>query len=333
MTGRGAGGLAVGMQTRGEGPGARGSYRFDFTGATGHDAATPSGERHDPLLTFAMTVLAADKQARLGGHKASFGRVEVAHGQRDAPASRVTAWLNARSATAAGLDALVAVIRTQAEQRAERDGTQVVVAPEPGHPVADPVPVRVPLPVPVLQGALVRLRPHRAADLDAVLARSRDPESQRWTTIPADCTREMAEEYLAGLLEPSSDEVSWAIEVEGDYAGTIDLRTLPVDGGAGDLGFVTHPAFRGRGVMSEAVGLVVQQALDVWGWQLVRWQAHAGNWASAKAVWRNGFPLPVFVPDLLLQRGRAVDGWMSTLRRDGSREPVAAWDDVVAALN
>lgn len=95
---------------------------------------------------------------------------------------------------------------------------------------------------------------------------------------------------------------------------------------------MTHPAFRGRGVMTEAVGLVVDRALDTWGWQLVRWQGHVGNWGSAKAVWRHGFPLPVHVPDLLLQRGRMVDGWMSTLRREAPRTPVVAWDEVVAAL-
>lgn len=145
----------------------------------------------------------------------------------------------------------------------------------------------VPLAVPTLQGSLVQLRPHRESDLEAVLERSLDPETARWTTIPLGYTRAMADDYLTSLLEPSPERASWAIEVEGRYAGTIDLRAMPVDGGAGDLGFVTHPAFRGRGVMSEGVGLVVERALDV---------------------------------------------WMSTLRREASREPGVTWDEAVAAL-
>ena len=189
-----------------------------------------------------------------------------------------------------------------------------------------------PLAVPVLTGPLVTLRPHVEADLDPVLERCLDPQTQRFTTIPLEYTREMAQEYLSGLLEPAAENVSWAIEVEGRYAGTIDLRALPVDDGAGDLGYVTHPAFRGRGVMSEAVRLVVGHAFDTLGWQLVRWQAHAGNWGSAKAVWRAGFPVPVFVPDLLIERGRIVDGWISTIHADADRQAVAPWDDVVAAL-
>jgi RimJ/RimL family protein N-acetyltransferase len=107
---------------------------------------------------------------------------------------------------------------------------------------------------------------------------------------------------------------------------------LPVDAGAGDLGFVTHPAFRGRSVMSEAVRLVVTHAFDTLGWELVRWEAHAGNWGSAKSVWRCGFPLPTFVPRLLIERGLMVDGWISTLHTADPRTPHVPWEDWVAAL-
>jgi ribosomal-protein-alanine N-acetyltransferase len=189
------------------------------------------------------------------------------------------------------------------------------------------------LAVPVLTGDLVTLRPHTEGDLDAVYERCLDPLTRQFTTIPLEYTREMAQEYLAGLLAPSSERISWAIEVDARCAGTIDLRALPVDDGAGDLGYVTHQAFRGRGVMSEAVRLVVGHAFDTLGWQVVRWQAHAGNWGSAKAVWRTGFPVPTFVPDLLLERGRIVDGWISSIHADATREPVAPWAQVQAALS
>lgn len=186
--------------------------------------------------------------------------------------------------------------------------------------------------IPVLRGAAVTLRPHTMSDVDAVYDRCVDPVTRQFTTIPLEYTPAMAAQYVSGLLEASADVTSWAIDVDGRYAGTIDLRTLLVDAGAGSLGFVTHPAFRGRGVMSEAVRLIVGHTFDTLGWQLLRWQAHAYNWGSAKAVWRNGFPVPTFVPRLLVERGRAIDAWMSTLGRDDPREPVAPWDDVAATL-
>lgn len=85
--------------------------------------------------------------------------------------------------------------------------------------------------------------------------------------------------------------------------------------------------------MSEAIGLVLDHAFVTLGFGLVRWEARAGNWPSAKAVWRNGFPPPVFVPSLLVERGEVVDGWISNLARSASRAPDCAWEEIVSALS
>jgi RimJ/RimL family protein N-acetyltransferase len=190
-----------------------------------------------------------------------------------------------------------------------------------------------PLPIPTLRGPTVTLRPHAEADLDPILERCLHPDTIRWTTVPTPYTRDLAREYLAGL-GPSADQISWAIEADGRYAGTIDLRSWGCDPEhpSGNLGFVTHQDLRGRGVMSEAVGLVVAHAFDGLGWEHVTWQANVGNYASYKPVWRNGFPVPVFVPALLRHRGRMVDGWHSLLERDAPRQPQVAWDQAYAAL-
>lgn len=193
-------------------------------------------------------------------------------------------------------------------------------------------PAAVPLAIPVISGERVTLRRHTLADADAVFERAVDPLAQRFTTVPLDYTREMAVEYVTEFTAPSAERIDWAIELDGAYAGSVDLRVMAVDAGAGSVGYATHQDFRGRGVMSEAVRLVIGHAFDGLGWRTVRWQAHAGNWGSAKVVWRAGFPVPVFVPDLLVERGRLVDGWMSTVHADADPQPVAPWDDVVAAL-
>ena len=191
-----------------------------------------------------------------------------------------------------------------------------------------------PLPIPVLTGGGVTLRPHTLDDLEPVLERCVDPESIRWTTVPLGYTREMAVEYLEAIIEPSPEQISWAVEVEGEYAATIDLRSGGGEGehASGDVGFVTHPAFRGRGVMTAAVALAVDHAFDVLGWELLVWQAHLGNVASFKPMWRNGFPRPLAVPALLNPRGRMLDGWHSVLEPGMPREPQEPWPAVHAAL-
>ncbi|MEO5980745.1 MAG: GNAT family N-acetyltransferase [Pedococcus sp.] len=189
-----------------------------------------------------------------------------------------------------------------------------------------------PLPIPVLTGDLVTLRQHRDTDADGVFERAVDPLARHFTMVPLEYTREMALGYATEFTAPSAEQICWAIEVDGAYAGSIDLRIMAVDAGAGSLGFATHQDFRGRGVMSEAVRVVVRHAFDELGFASVRWEAHVGNWGSAKTIWRAGFPVPTFVPDLLIERGRLVDGWISTLHAPTPTEPVASWDQVQAAL-
>jgi N-carbamoyl-L-amino-acid hydrolase len=107
-----------------------GRWRFDFTGEANHAGTTRMEDRHDPMLTYAMTALAANKQARLAGERATFGRVEVAPNGTNAVPSRVTAWLDARCATDDAVASLVAEVSRQGSARAERDGTALQVTAE-----------------------------------------------------------------------------------------------------------------------------------------------------------------------------------------------------------
>jgi N-carbamoyl-L-amino-acid hydrolase len=107
-----------------------GRYRFDFHGEANHAGTTRMEDRRDPMLTYAMTALAANKQARLAGSRATFGRVSVAPNGTNAVPSAVTAWLDARCPTDSVLADLVAVIEKQAAERAGRDGTTVSVTAE-----------------------------------------------------------------------------------------------------------------------------------------------------------------------------------------------------------
>jgi N-carbamoyl-L-amino-acid hydrolase len=107
-----------------------GRYRYEFRGAADHAGTTRMEDRADPMLTYAMTALAANKQARLAGERATFGRLEVAPNSTNSVPSAVTAWLDARASTATSLEDLVGAIERQASDRAARDGTSLAVTPE-----------------------------------------------------------------------------------------------------------------------------------------------------------------------------------------------------------
>jgi N-carbamoyl-L-amino-acid hydrolase len=77
-----------------------------------------------------MTALAANKQARVSGQRATFGRVDVRPNGTNAVPSHVTAWLDARADSSAALESLLADVERQAQERAGRDGTSLTVTAE-----------------------------------------------------------------------------------------------------------------------------------------------------------------------------------------------------------
>ncbi len=107
-----------------------GRYRVDVSGEPNHAGTTRMEDRRDPMLTYAMTALAANKQARVAGQRATFGRVETTPNSTNSVPSAVTAWMDARCESEEALADLVATITRQAEERAERDGTSLTVTAE-----------------------------------------------------------------------------------------------------------------------------------------------------------------------------------------------------------
>lgn len=132
-----------------------GRYRFEFTGEANHAGTTLMEDRRDPMLTYAMTALAANEQARLADARATFGRVSVEPNGTNAVPSSVVGWLDVRAASDDALSSLLSAITRQAEERASRDGTAVSVTAESVSPVVDfAIPLRDRL-VGVLDGAPV----------------------------------------------------------------------------------------------------------------------------------------------------------------------------------
>jgi len=107
-----------------------GRWRFEFTGEANHAGTTPMTARRDPMLTFAFTVLAANKEARRLGAHATMARVRVAPNATNAIPSSVVGWLDARAAEEATVTELVEAVRAKAAERARRDGTLLAVTAE-----------------------------------------------------------------------------------------------------------------------------------------------------------------------------------------------------------
>ncbi|GAA3060098.1 hypothetical protein GCM10020000_48830 [Streptomyces olivoverticillatus] len=89
------------------------------------------------MLTYANTVLAARKKARLAGALATFGKVSVEPNGVNAIASLVRGWLDSRAADEETLAEVVGEIERAAVERGERDGVGVRVTRESFTPVVE----------------------------------------------------------------------------------------------------------------------------------------------------------------------------------------------------
>lgn len=107
-----------------------GRWRYTFTGQANHAGSTRMEDRADPMLSYAMTALAANKQARLAGGRATFGRLSVEPNSTNAVPHTVTAWLDARADSDEALADLVDAVTRQGADRAVRDGTALEVVAE-----------------------------------------------------------------------------------------------------------------------------------------------------------------------------------------------------------
>ncbi|SEC03937.1 N-carbamoyl-L-amino-acid hydrolase [Streptomyces melanosporofaciens] len=114
-----------------------GRWRFDFHGEANHAGTTRIEDRRDPMLTYANTVLAARKKARIAGALATFGKVSVEPNGVNAIASLVRGWLDSRAADEETLAAVVGEIERAAQERGERDGVDVRVTRESFTPVVE----------------------------------------------------------------------------------------------------------------------------------------------------------------------------------------------------
>lgn len=129
----------------------------------------------------------------------------------------------------------------------------------------------------------LRLRALRETDLDRVVEGCRDEVTSHWLgELPRPYDAGHASEYLLATGERMAAGTALHLAVadatDDRLLGTVALTGISPVSGAGELGFWTHPAERGRGVATEAARLVVRHAslaVDDGGLGLVRIVARA----------------------------------------------------------
>ncbi|MCJ0699804.1 GNAT family N-acetyltransferase [Frigoribacterium faeni] len=141
----------------------------------------------------------------------------------------------------------------------------------------------------VLESDAVRLAVPERADVAAIVDACRDPELQRFTTVPVPYDESDAEFFLRRIVDhgwSTGRECTWGLRSPGSslLVGMISLRFAD-----DDIGFWTSPAHRGRGLMTAAVALVADWAFAHGGVDELYWEGFVDNDGSAGVARSTGF--------------------------------------------
>ena len=113
----------------------------------------------------------------------------------------------------------------------------------------------------VIDGAGVRLRPLAERDVRRVVETCTDPRTRHWLgTLPDPYTDDDARSYIARTHAGAAtgSATSWAVvdPQSDELLGSVGLPRSEL--GSMEIGYWAHPDARGRGVMTEAVALLVR---------------------------------------------------------------------------
>jgi RimJ/RimL family protein N-acetyltransferase len=144
--------------------------------------------------------------------------------------------------------------------------------------------------VPVLEGDRVRLRAHVDTDLERIMQGCTDEVARRWMpNLPVLDSVEAARGYVTGLrlAESLGQRMTWAVadRASDRFLAQVGLHRL--DGSmcptGAEIGYWAHPDARGRGVVGEAVRLVLGHAFTpLSGGGLGRHRVQLGSaWSNA----------------------------------------------------
>ncbi|AXG81197.1 GNAT family N-acetyltransferase [Streptomyces paludis] len=172
---------------------------------------------------------------------------------------------------------------------------------------------------PLAEGPRTRLHPYRPDDAEefAALARASRRLHRPWLFPPEDTGAYAV--YAGRIVEdPAKEGYLVRARDDGRLAGFININNI-VRGGfqCGALGYGAFAHAAGRGLMTEALGLVLRHAFGPLGLHRLEANIQPANAASLALVRRAGFRSEGFSPDFLFIDGawRDHERWAITAGR------------------
>jgi len=161
------------------------------------------------------------------------------------------------------------------------------------------------------QPAVVVVRRAGPADAENPLAWRREPSAARFQPLLDRSLDDLRRELVAdarGDLDGAFAGTARFVVVAGvEDAGWLNLRRIDRDDQTASVGYTIAERFRGRGIATAAVGLVIALAFGPLGLGRLEAVAAVENVASRRVLERNGFRFEGIARGYLIIAGQRVD--------------------------
>ena len=166
----------------------------------------------------------------------------------------------------------------------------------------------------------VTLRP--AAPRDADLLRQWRAEAsvrrfQPLNELPtAQLRADVAGQRMADLYRGRGEKFQWIVQVDGQPAGWLTLVVSNWEHGLAEVGYALSTVFQNRGVMSEALSMLLDDLFHNTLLERIEARCAVENVGSQRVLEKRGFSREGRLRSYFKLRGRRVDNYLYSLLRE-----------------
>src|SRR3954453_12679993 len=167
---------------------------------------------------------------------------------------------------------------------------------------------------------LVHLRPASPRDADLLRQWRSEPSVRRFQPLnelpTAQLRADVASQRMADLYRGRGEKFQWIVQVDGQPAGWITLVVSNWEHGLAEVGYALSTVFQSRGVMSEALAILLDDLFHTTLLERIEARCAVENIGSQRVLEKSGFDREGRLRAYFKLRGRRVDNFLYSLLRE-----------------
>ncbi len=169
-----------------------------------------------------------------------------------------------------------------------------------------------------------RLRPGRESDAKALMELTNDPEVMKYYGSCGAYYKSETEaleeiSWFNSLFEESGGRWVITTKESDDYIGDIGIFDFVQEHRRGEIGYKLHRDHWGKGVITEAIGVLCSWAFDTLDYNRIEALVELGNIGSKRVLMKNGFQLDGTLRGYEIEAGVPMDMEIYSLLKTDSR--------------